>query len=351
MADRRHPAPLAETPRGSRTATFIALGVSGLLHGALAGTVLTWDSDPIPLPASPVITVELVSVAPETGAPAPPGGSEPSAGRPESETPVERQPVEPPATETGGATMSVAEAAPVEPREVPTEPEPLSDAVPAEVTMREEIPEIAVNEPSPMPEFAPPRRRPERVPPAVLAAVEPPVRPQEARRQEPENRPLETTFEQPVAEIAAESIPADRDELADISDGSQGLDWADEEVPLETAGVPEAGSGGEGSGETEDPLGGLFAGPSFHLGSARNPLPRYPAIARRRGWEGRVVLRVEVDSDGRPLSVAIAQSSDHSVLDDAARSTIRRWLFEPGRRGGQAVVAVVEVPVVFRLHD
>ncbi|MBF0447473.1 MAG: energy transducer TonB [Magnetococcales bacterium] len=80
-----------------------------------------------------------------------------------------------------------------------------------------------------------------------------------------------------------------------------------------------------------------------------NPKPRYPVLARRRGWQGLVLLRVEVDSTGAPLSVQIKQGSGHSILDDSAVQTVKSWRFIPAKRWGVAVRAFVEVPIHFSL--
>jgi protein TonB len=81
------------------------------------------------------------------------------------------------------------------------------------------------------------------------------------------------------------------------------------------------------------------------------PPPPYPSIAQRRGWEGEVLLRVEVNASGRPESVEIARSSGHSVLDRAAmQQVLKRWRFQPALRNGQAIRAWAEVPVRFTLE-
>ena len=79
--------------------------------------------------------------------------------------------------------------------------------------------------------------------------------------------------------------------------------------------------------------------------------PAYPESARRRGQQGRVLLRVEVAADGQPVSVAVATSSGVASLDSAALSAVQRWRFVPATRGGQPVPAVAEVPVRFQLTD
>jgi protein TonB len=82
-----------------------------------------------------------------------------------------------------------------------------------------------------------------------------------------------------------------------------------------------------------------------------NPPPRYPRIARERGWEGTVILRIEVLPDGAVGSVEVAQSSNHRALDDAAVEAARRWRFIPARLGNESVRSFVEVPVTYRLTD
>jgi len=78
--------------------------------------------------------------------------------------------------------------------------------------------------------------------------------------------------------------------------------------------------------------------------------PKYPARAQRMGHEGRVVLRVHVGADGRPLAVEVEESSGHSLLDEAAVAAVREWTFEPAREGDRAVESLVHVPFRFRLR-
>ncbi len=80
------------------------------------------------------------------------------------------------------------------------------------------------------------------------------------------------------------------------------------------------------------------------------PPPAYPRLAVQRNYQGTVLLRVLVDTDGTPLEVSIERSSGHSVLDrEAARHVQRAWRFLPATRDGQPVQAVGIVPIDFRL--
>ncbi|HHJ12666.1 MAG TPA: energy transducer TonB, partial [Chromatiales bacterium] len=70
-----------------------------------------------------------------------------------------------------------------------------------------------------------------------------------------------------------------------------------------------------------------------------------------RGMEGRVLLRVEVGSDGRVTAIRVQESSGFRLLDDAALTTVRAWRFAPARREGKAIPGKVLVPIRFRLQS
>ncbi len=93
-----------------------------------------------------------------------------------------------------------------------------------------------------------------------------------------------------------------------------------------------------------------YAAARFDAAYLHNPRPVYPAVSRRRGEEGQVVLRVRVLADGRAGEVEIAETSGHPRLDRTARDTVHRWRFEPARRDGAPVDSWIRVPLVFRLE-
>lgn len=80
-----------------------------------------------------------------------------------------------------------------------------------------------------------------------------------------------------------------------------------------------------------------------------NPPPVYPKLARKRGYEGTVVLQVLVNKQGRVDNLQIDLSSNHTMLDRAALNSVRKWHFEPGRRGNEKIDVWVKVPVTFTL--
>jgi protein TonB len=89
----------------------------------------------------------------------------------------------------------------------------------------------------------------------------------------------------------------------------------------------------------------------FDAAYLNNPRPAYPALSRRLGEEGKVMLRVRVGADGQALTVDIEKSSLFPRLDEAARQAVSRWRFVPARRGDEAIEATVIVPMVFRLDE
>lgn len=86
--------------------------------------------------------------------------------------------------------------------------------------------------------------------------------------------------------------------------------------------------------------------PLYHL----NPPPAYPAVARRRNYQGTVLIDVLVDPNGRVADVKVAESCGYRMLDRSAVKSVRRWRFEPARRFGHAVEMWVQVPIKFELR-
>jgi protein TonB len=80
-----------------------------------------------------------------------------------------------------------------------------------------------------------------------------------------------------------------------------------------------------------------------------NPPPRYPEVARQRGWQGVAVLRVQVRADGTADCVEILKTSGHRMLDKISVETVRGWKFSPARFGEASVASWVEVPIRFQL--
>ena len=82
-----------------------------------------------------------------------------------------------------------------------------------------------------------------------------------------------------------------------------------------------------------------------------NPPPDYPRVARKRRYQGVVMLEVLVDQRGAVADVRLFKTSGYGILDRAALKSVTGWKFEPARRGNRPVSMWVRVPIRFRLED
>ena len=90
----------------------------------------------------------------------------------------------------------------------------------------------------------------------------------------------------------------------------------------------------------------VFAQPRY----SENPKPLYPQEARKKGYEGEVLLRVEVLSNGRVGVIEVRRSSGHEVLDRSAITAMKQWRFVPAKKGETQVPVWVNIPVAFQLR-
>ena len=90
--------------------------------------------------------------------------------------------------------------------------------------------------------------------------------------------------------------------------------------------------------------------PSSDADYLQNPKPAYPAMSKRLGEQGRVIVRVLIGLDGTAQKAEIRQSSGFDRLDQAALATTQRWRYVPGKRGGVAEAMWFNVPINFVLE-
>ena len=118
-----------------------------------------------------------------------------------------------------------------------------------------------------------------------------------------------------------------------------------------------SGNGGPskgGSGKGEGIWGRIFSSYGGGNGSqpnyAWNPKPLYPPEAKERGYEGEVVLRVEVLVSGRVGQIEIKKSSGYELLDRSAITTVKQWRFIPAKKDGTPIPSWVIKPIKFQLQ-
>lgn len=90
--------------------------------------------------------------------------------------------------------------------------------------------------------------------------------------------------------------------------------------------------------------------PSSDAAYLNNPKPSYPALSRRLGEQGKVVVRVLISVDGTAQQAEIRTSSGYERLDQAALATVRNWRYVPGKRNGTAEAMWFNVPINFVLE-
>ena len=126
-------------------------------------------------------------------------------------------------------------------------------------------------------------------------------------------------------------------------------------IELDTIGdntVVSTGSGSaDGSGNGEGSGTAQAGAPLTQARYRETPQPRYPDSARRDGKEGRVLLRVLIDEEGRTKVIEVNTSSGHEMLDQAAIAALKKWRFVPARASGKPVETWVKVPIEFQLSN
>lgn len=278
-------------PRGRADSARLAVAalLAVLLHLALAQAPMNWRP-----PAAPLASPIQISLLPRPVAPpaAVPGPAAPPAAAPIVEVAPEKP-------------------APVEPEEPRLEPPKPSRSVVTTKVAKSSDPIRWRAKPQP------PKPKPSKPKPA-----EP--KPTHSRP----TKPAEPASEPPIRLAASQSSPA----LSSATVGGGSGDGATGGASAFTSG----GTGGASSAIAADlrPLPG-------------NPPPRYPSLARRRGEEGRVLLRLTVNAAGHVEGVSIARSSGYELLDQEAQRTVARWRFQ----APSAERMVAQVPITFRLRD
>ncbi len=141
------------------------------------------------------------------------------------------------------------------------------------------------------------------------------------------------------------------------SDGT-GFSFASSGGGLGVGETPGNGSPGKGGSANSGKGTGMLGRFSFVYGGgngtrpkyAENPKPVYPKEARDKGYEGEVVLRVEVLPNGRVGQIEIKKSSSYEVLDRSALTSVKQWKFIPAKKGDVATPLWVNIPIKFQLQ-
>ena len=77
----------------------------------------------------------------------------------------------------------------------------------------------------------------------------------------------------------------------------------------------------------------------------------YPAIARRKGWQGIVKLELHIEADGSITDLQVDETSGYSILDKAALQCLQLASIPGAAQWLQGHATNIVVPVEYRLLD
>jgi TonB family protein len=117
-------------------------------------------------------------------------------------------------------------------------------------------------------------------------------------------------------------------------------------------GIGTGSGGGVGSGH-----GGPGVGPGiFHVGEGVSapraiytPEPEFSEEARKAKYQGVVVLKIIVGTDGRVHNPSVVRALGMG-LDEKAIEGVKTWKFDPSKKDGRAVAVEMNIEVAFNLY-
>lgn len=78
--------------------------------------------------------------------------------------------------------------------------------------------------------------------------------------------------------------------------------------------------------------------------------PVYPELGIKADVEGAVTVYVLVGKDGRVVRAELSEKVQVPMLNEAALTAARQWVFTPGYANGKPVACWTAIPFRFRLH-
>jgi len=118
-------------------------------------------------------------------------------------------------------------------------------------------------------------------------------------------------------------------------------------TPQSESGAPEAAAT-SGAAESEAPP--VYYGYDTSPRAVKTAEPDYPLAARNSGFEGTVVINVNLDERGRILRAWVASANAPDVLVASALDAVYQFEFAPGLFRGSPVRSTVAIPFRFSLR-
>ncbi len=175
---------------------------------------------------------------------------------------------------------------------------------------------------APEPEPAPPPPKP--VPPPPKPEPKPVVKPEPKPVRKPTPKPAPRP--EPVREVASEPVQ----QAAPVVPTAPAL-------PVQATPAPEAPA--------------PVTPPRTDAAHLNNPAPQYPALSRRLGEQGRVLLDVYILPNGAVGEIKLNRSSGFTRLDEAALQAVKNWKYVPAKRGDKPIAFWYVQPISFVLNN
>jgi periplasmic protein TonB len=188
--------------------------------------------------------------------------------------------------------------------------------------------------PAPTPPATPPTPQPRKAAPAPTPPQPAPTQPQ------PVARPATTPA--PAALPATQAEPSPNTPTATPAQPSPAAPAS----AAVAAGIPQATP----ASTAPAPAPAKVELPNASASYLNNPKPPYPALSKRLGEEGKVVVRAWIDTSGTATRAEIKSSSGYDRLDQTALQTVLNWRYIPGQRAGVPEAMWFNIPLNFVLE-
>ncbi|MFD4837621.1 energy transducer TonB [Achromobacter sp. NPDC058515] len=204
------------------------------------------------------------------------------------------------------------------------------------------IPQIAKAEPTP--EVPQPVTE---TPPEPQPEIEPEPEPEPELKPEPEPEPEPVVEKPPMPAPKPKPKPKPKPQPKQEVKPQPKLETPPQQTP--PSGAPEGTQAPQGPQQGPPPDQPVLVS-SIEFQGAR-PMPNYPMASRRMREEGRVVVLVEINTQGLVERATIDASSGFPRLDESALAAARKGRFKPYTRNGVAYAAKAKIPFDFVMRN
>ena len=160
--------------------------------------------------------------------------------------------------------------------------------------------------------------------------------------EQPEKPP---TVPRPVVPVAVPNDEIIADEILNLDAELNLNDALDVPAPPPSGNTEESGGNGENFFIVVEQMPELIGG----LASVQEKIV-YPAMARKAGIEGRVIVQFIVNKSGQVENPVVIRSIGGGCDEEALR-VVKKLNFRPGRQRGEPVRVQFSLPFVFKLHE